>query len=266
VKDNSTIRREALARLREGPWFCRLFAVTLFFCCLQRAVASALAAAYERYGIQTWFDFLQAKAEAVQSGLSYAVPSRAVAWQMHEATAFHLFISLVFAGISYHALAGANLRAAGDEPSGWARAAFGALARPLADGWLAFVFAGRVFFWSLLLIIPGVVASYRYSQVWNVRAEHPDWPAGPCLAESARLMDGRKLQRFLLDLSFVGWILLATLLIGCSLAARFVNWILPLSPFLLLAVAMWMSLARAIFYREVKNARPQTPDQAEVVL
>jgi uncharacterized membrane protein len=144
---------------------------------------------------------------------------------------------------------------------------FGGIFKNFFKKWAAgFLMGLYTCLWSLLLIIPGVVASYRYSQVWNVRAEHPDWPAGPCLAESARLMDGRKLQRFLLDLSFVGWILLATLLVGGSLAARFVNWILPLSPFLLLAVAMWMSLARAIFYREVKNARPQTPDQAEVML
>jgi uncharacterized membrane protein len=68
------------------------------------------------------------------------------------------------------------------------------------------------FLWSLLLIIPGIIAAFRYSQAFYLRVDNPDWSSAKCLAESSRLMKGNKAKFFWLQLSFIGWYLLASIL------------------------------------------------------
>ena len=65
-----------------------------------------------------------------------------------------------------------------------------------------------IFLWSLLFIIPGIIAAYRYSFAVYVMIDHPEMSAMDCLRESKRLTDGYKGQLFLLDLSFILWLLL----------------------------------------------------------
>ena len=60
---------------------------------------------------------------------------------------------------------------------------------------------------TLLLIFPGVIMAYRYRQAIYLLVEHPEYSPVRCLRESGRLMRGRKLELFVLDLSFLGWIL-----------------------------------------------------------
>lgn len=73
----------------------------------------------------------------------------------------------------------------------------------------------RVFLWSLLFIIPGIIATFRYSQAFYVMVDHPEYSAGQCLAESSRIMNGNKMKYFYLYLSFIGWNLLAMLPAFC---------------------------------------------------
>ena len=65
-----------------------------------------------------------------------------------------------------------------------------------------------IFLWSLLLVIPGIIAAYRYSFAVYVMIDHPEMSAMDCLRESKRLTTGYKRQLFLLDLSFIFWFLL----------------------------------------------------------
>ena len=62
-----------------------------------------------------------------------------------------------------------------------------------------------IFLWSLLLFIPGIVKAYAYSMVYYVKADHPEYGWRECLDESQRLMTGHKWEKFVLDLSFIGW-------------------------------------------------------------
>lgn len=71
-----------------------------------------------------------------------------------------------------------------------------------------------VFLWSLLLIIPGVIASYRYAMVPYLMAEFPDLKVMEAMRESKRLMRGNKGRLFCLQLSFFGWALLSALTLG----------------------------------------------------
>jgi uncharacterized membrane protein len=63
----------------------------------------------------------------------------------------------------------------------------------------------RIFLWSLLLIIPGIIAAYSYSQVFFILADHPEYSALEAIEKSKKMMMGNKWRYFLLSLSFIGW-------------------------------------------------------------
>ncbi len=71
-----------------------------------------------------------------------------------------------------------------------------------------------IFLWTLLLIIPGIVKSYAYSMAYFVKIDNPEYSAKQALDESERLMKGKKMKLFLLDLSFIGWYILGALCFG----------------------------------------------------
>lgn len=60
----------------------------------------------------------------------------------------------------------------------------------------------RIIIMSFLLIIPGIIAAYKYSMAFKVLADHPEMSPQEILHESARIMDGNKLKLFFLQLSF----------------------------------------------------------------
>ena len=68
--------------------------------------------------------------------------------------------------------------------------------------------------WSLLFVIPGIVKYYAYSMAYYVKADHPDYNWKACVDESRRLMNGHKWEKFVQDLSFIGWSLVGSLCLG----------------------------------------------------
>lgn len=80
------------------------------------------------------------------------------------------------------------------------------------DGFLQkFLRSLYVFLWSLLFIIPGIIKSYSYSMTPFIMAENPDMTASEAIEASKQLMDGHKSDLFILNLTFIGWDLLAAL-------------------------------------------------------
>ncbi|MEN6636944.1 MAG: DUF975 family protein [Clostridiaceae bacterium] len=69
----------------------------------------------------------------------------------------------------------------------------------------------KILLWTLLLIIPGIVAAYRYSMAPFIMAENPDLSATESVERSKQLMAGNKWRLFCLQFSFIGWLLLAAL-------------------------------------------------------
>ncbi len=65
--------------------------------------------------------------------------------------------------------------------------------------------------WTLLFIIPGIIAAFRYSQSFYIMHDNPELSAMDCLRESKRIMAGNKAKLFILALSFIGWAILAVL-------------------------------------------------------
>ena len=80
--------------------------------------------------------------------------------------------------------------------------------------WVMFCRDIFIFLWTLLLIVPGIVKSYEYRMVPYVLAENPDLSREEAFALSKRMMDGEKMNAFVLDLSFIGWAILTILTCG----------------------------------------------------
>ena len=102
--------------------------------------------------------------------------------------------------------------------------------------------------WSLLLIVPGIIAHYRYSQALYILIDDPSKSPLQCLRESSALMDGHKKALFTLDLSFIGWYLLGMV------------------PYLGYAAQVWsvpyIAMTKALFYETLtgSNVWSYTPD------
>ena len=104
----------------------------------------------------------------------------------------------------------------------------------------AFMVALYTFFWSLLLVIPGIIKALAYSMTYFISKDHPEYSIDECIEASKRMMDGHKGELFILELSFIGWFLLSilTLCIG----------FLWLSPYFRTTIAH--------YYEELKAEQP----------
>ena len=100
--------------------------------------------------------------------------------------------------------------------------------------------------WSMLLWIPGIIASYRYSQAYFILAENPEKGIMQCIRESKAMMIGHKMDRFVLDLSFIPWYLLA--IVTCGLGFIYV------SPY--------TDITSAAFYRNLRDGSAQNGAQS----
>jgi len=78
------------------------------------------------------------------------------------------------------------------------------------------------FLWSLLLIIPGIIAAFRYSMAYFILHDNPDIGAMEAIRRSGEMMKGYKGKLFLLYLSFIGWAILAAIPFGIGFL-----WLLP---------------------------------------
>lgn len=68
--------------------------------------------------------------------------------------------------------------------------------------------------WSLLFIIPGIVYLYKIRFAYAIMAEHPELSPMEAINLSKRMTDGHKGELFVLDLSFIPWILLEIVTLG----------------------------------------------------
>ena len=75
--------------------------------------------------------------------------------------------------------------------------------------------------WSLLFVIPGIVKSYAYAMTPFIMAENPEMSANNAITASRELMDGHKGDLFILDLSFIGWGILAA--VTCNIGHLALN-------------------------------------------
>lgn len=71
-----------------------------------------------------------------------------------------------------------------------------------------------ILLWSLLLVVPGIIKAYEYFMVPYLLGENPNLSTDEALQMSKEMMNGHKWNTFVLQLSFIGWDLLATVTLG----------------------------------------------------
>ena len=94
-----------------------------------------------------------------------------------------------------------------------------------------------VLLWSLLLIIPGIIASYSYAMTPYILSEHPDMAPSEAIARSKEMMHGNRWRLFCLHFSFIGWEILCAFTLGIGNL-----WLTP-----------YKQAATAAFYRDVSG-------------
>lgn len=94
-----------------------------------------------------------------------------------------------------------------------------------------------IFLWTLLLIVPGIIASYSYAMTDFILAENPELEPREALERSKAMMEGNRWRLFCLHFSFIGWGILAALTLGIGNL-----WLTP-----------YQKAAVTAFYREVSG-------------
>lgn len=70
--------------------------------------------------------------------------------------------------------------------------------------------------WYLLLIVPGIVKAYEYRMIPYLLADNPEIDRQEAFRISREMMDGQKMNAFVLDLSFIGWNILSAITFGLA--------------------------------------------------
>lgn len=106
-----------------------------------------------------------------------------------------------------------------------------------------------LFGWSLLFVIPGIIKAYEYQMIPYLLAENPNLSKEQVFALSKQMMSGNKWAAFVLELSFIGWDILA----GFTLGILNLFYVQP-----------YKCLTYAALYEELSliNGRPASAGQA----
>lgn len=80
--------------------------------------------------------------------------------------------------------------------------------------WINFLMVMKLFFWSLLFVIPGIIKAFEYSMIPYLLAENPNMTTKEAFETSKKMTDNEKWNLFVLDLSFIGWYFLGLLCCG----------------------------------------------------
>ena len=102
---------------------------------------------------------------------------------------------------------------------------------------LTFLVSAFTMLWTLLFIIPGIIAAYSYSQSMFIMAEDKDVKPLDAIKQSKELMNGHKMEYFVLQLSFIGWIILGSITFGIAFI-----WAVP-----------YMQATYAMYFDELKK-------------
>lgn len=99
--------------------------------------------------------------------------------------------------------------------------------------------------WSILLVIPGIIAAYSYTMAPYILLEHPELSAKEAISLSKQMMKGHKFELFVLQLSFILWALLGVVTLGIAY----------------IYVGPYITLTTTDFYHNIKGSTfPESSD------
>jgi Predicted integral membrane protein len=127
-----------------------------------------------------------------------------------------------------------------------------------------------IMLWSLLLIVPGIIKIFSYSMMYNIMSDNPEMSGSEALELSKEMMNGHKMDLFILYMSTVGWV---SITLAVLLMIAFVGYIVILfgGTSLMLAILvivvvliiilsilmLWLQplylVAKSYFYEEVRR-------------
>lgn len=96
--------------------------------------------------------------------------------------------------------------------------------------------------WSMLFLIPGIIAALKYSMAYYIKIDNPSMSAMECIKASKEMMKGHCGEYFVLFLSFIGFAIVGALCLGLGGL-----WLTP-----------YMSMSQAFFYLKIKGEDAQT--------
>ena len=94
----------------------------------------------------------------------------------------------------------------------------------------------KLLLWALLLLIPAFIMGFAYAMTPFILVEHPEIGVWEASRRSQEMMRGHKWRLFCLELSFIGWSLLAILSLGIGFL-----WLIP-----------YMEVTEVAFYNDLK--------------
>lgn len=100
--------------------------------------------------------------------------------------------------------------------------------------------------WSILLIIPGIIAAISYSMTFFIIADNPDVSGQDAIRKSKELMNGNKYRYFCFLCRFIGWFLLCILTLGIGFL-----WLIP-----------YFNVSNAKFYDTLINPEANQTDSS----
>lgn len=98
-----------------------------------------------------------------------------------------------------------------------------------------------VFLFTLLLVIPGIIKAFAYSQAWFIMADE-GISGYSALKRSQEMMKGYKWNFFVFQLSFIWWFLLVVVTLGLAFI-----WVFP-----------YYMTAKAYYYENLKSIKKDT--------
>jgi len=102
---------------------------------------------------------------------------------------------------------------------------------------LSFLTGLFISLWSLLFIIPGIIAFFSYQMIYYIALDNPNMGIMEIIKKSKTMMKGYKWQYFVLILSFIGWEILSLFTLGILNL-----WLMP-----------YMEVTFANFYNKIRN-------------
>lgn len=131
----------------------------------------------------------------------------------------------------------------------------------------------RIMLWTLLLLVPGIIKSYSYSQAIYIAHDAiikgEKKSASQCILESRQMMDGAKSNLFVLSLSFIGWGFVAGLVVGLLgitditvLNSSFTHYAMALfvANAIMGVVVVYIFVTQYVFYLELKKTSSNEND------
>ncbi|MCL2371360.1 DUF975 family protein [Candidatus Saccharibacteria bacterium] len=105
-----------------------------------------------------------------------------------------------------------------------------------------------IFLWTLLFIVPGFIKMLSYSQMFYILADNKGMSAGEAQKKSMEMMNGHKMDLFVLYLSFIPWLLFVMITFG----------------FGIIYVGPYMELTLAAFHDKIAGKGAKAPEAKAV--